>query len=74
MITWAIAYAVARGAAQNWFWLAIPVDFVLIATAVYQIKEYTRYQYLIARMRVTEQKNDEQWKSDFSSSSIPKVG
>lgn len=67
MITWAIAYAVAHGASQNWFWLAIPVDFVLLVTVAYQIKECARY---LAR----RESNNGRWESDFSGSVIPKVG
>jgi len=42
MLTWPIAYAIAHGASQNWFWLAIPVDFMLFAVLIQTFKEYIR--------------------------------
>lgn len=39
MLTWAIAYAVTYGASQNWFWLSMPLDFLLIVVAMQTVKD-----------------------------------
>jgi hypothetical protein len=42
MLTWAIAYAVARGTSENWFWLSMPLDFLLVVVAMQTVKEFAR--------------------------------
>jgi hypothetical protein len=50
MLTWAIAYAVARGASENWFWMALPFDFLLAVTLMQTVKEFTRVKAMLNEM------------------------
>lgn len=51
MLTWAIAYATARGASENWFWAAMPLDFLLGVVMIQTIKDCAKYKYIVTETR-----------------------
>lgn len=56
MLTWAIAYAVARGASENWFWMAMPLDFLVGVVLLSTVKDCARYKYIVTETKKAVEK------------------
>jgi hypothetical protein len=51
MLTWAIAYAVARGASEHWLWGAMPLDFLIFFALLETVKTCAKYRYIVTETR-----------------------